>query len=434
MAAVLAIAGALEWRDALLARISRHGTPRLFHRWFLPAVYVAGAALLGTAPLLLHHFARVQPMALVSSIVLVPLVSMAVPLGLLVVLSGLVSQWLASAFGETLSLVLAAMSFLARFFGRQTWAMVAPGVLSWFGVAWAYLLMVLAWNWRKRETRFWTLAVLLVGLNWYAWKNAAGASPTRAVFLDPGAGDAVLLEDSLGRKVLVDAGIDRRRVLRDYLRARGVRRLELAVVTHPDLDHYGGLLDIVGWCRVGKLLVATTEGSEVYRSLLDDLGEAGTDVVVAGQGTSVSGFGWGIEFTWPPPVARRLHRRGMVSSNEVSLVARAEHAGFSMLLTGDLDDPAMLAALPAKDVDLLKSPHHGSRSGNPPELFEDASPDYVVVMGRYPTPAGLATRLSGMGDRYVNTRRDGAWQLVFGRAGVRATHCCPGASRPVRRR
>jgi beta-lactamase superfamily II metal-dependent hydrolase len=84
-----------------------------------------------------------------------------------------------------------------------------------------------------------------------------------------------------------------------------------------------------------------------------------------------------------------------------------------MLLTGDLDDPDMLEGQDV-DVELLKSPHHGSRTGNTDRLFEMTGPDYVVVMGRYPTPAGLEQRLEHLGDRYVNTRADGGAVLRFG--------------------
>jgi beta-lactamase superfamily II metal-dependent hydrolase len=84
-----------------------------------------------------------------------------------------------------------------------------------------------------------------------------------------------------------------------------------------------------------------------------------------------------------------------------------------MLLTGDLDNPDLLAGLDVR-ADLLKSPHHGSLKGNPEALYERVQPSYVVVMGRYPTPARLERRFAGTAVNYVNTRVDGAVTLRFG--------------------
>jgi len=84
-----------------------------------------------------------------------------------------------------------------------------------------------------------------------------------------------------------------------------------------------------------------------------------------------------------------------------------------MLLTGDLDDPELLAGEDLR-ADLLKSPHHGSVKGNPPGLYERVRPDYILVMGRYPTPASLERRFGGTSACYLNTRVDGAVALRFG--------------------
>jgi beta-lactamase superfamily II metal-dependent hydrolase len=84
-----------------------------------------------------------------------------------------------------------------------------------------------------------------------------------------------------------------------------------------------------------------------------------------------------------------------------------------MLLTGDLDDPDLLVGDDLR-ADLLKSPHHGSLKGNPPGLYERVRSDYVLVMGRYPTPARLERRFEGTDVNYINTRVDGAVTLRFG--------------------
>jgi competence protein ComEC len=67
--------------------------------------------------------------------------------------------------------------------------------------------------------------------------------------------------------------------------------------------------------------------------------------------------------------------------NANSIVLAIEFAGRRILLTGDLDGhgQATLLATPPLAVDVLQSPHHGSRRANPAALAEWASPKEVVV-------------------------------------------------------
>jgi competence protein ComEC len=217
---------------------------RWLSRWALAPMVVSFAATLATAPLLLHHFSRVQPLAFVTSTVVVPLVGLAMPLGVVVLLANLVSHWLASAFAQSLWVVLFLLLRLTVFMGRLDWAIWEPGRWSWLLVGWVYLLGLLAFRLNRSRARVVFATVLLVGLSAFAWQGVLRRPENSVTFLDPRQGDATLLEDSLGHKVLFDAGINGTGVLRDYLRSRGIHRLDVVVVTHPDNDHYGGLLDL----------------------------------------------------------------------------------------------------------------------------------------------------------------------------------------------
>jgi beta-lactamase superfamily II metal-dependent hydrolase len=134
---------------------------------------------------------------------------------------------------------------------------------------------------------------------------------------------------------------------------------------------------------------------------------------VVGKGARLTGTTFQVVFLWPDDATRARFLAGAARTNDMSLVASVTHGGFRMLLTGDLDDPDLLAGDDLR-ADLLKSPHHGSLKGNQPGLYERVRPDYVLVMGRYPTPARLESRFEGTDVNYVNTRIDGAITLRFG--------------------
>ena len=409
-AATLGIALAVGPAELLARKAVR---VRWLSRWVLPPMIVSFAATVATAPLLLHHFSRVQPMAFVTSTVVVPLVGLAMPLGIVVLLANLVSHWLASVFAQSLWLVLFVLLKLTVFMGRLDWAIWEPGRLPWLWVGWAYLLGLLALKLNRSRVRTGFAALLLAGLSILTWQGVLRKPGNSATFLDPRQGDAILLEDSLGRRILVDAGVNGTGVLRDYLRSRGIHQLDAVVVTHPDNDHYGGLLDLPRRFRVRQLLVPTTESQDPdYQSLLTRLRARGTEVVVVGKGAQLTGSGFQVDFLWPDDATKARFLTGAARTNDISLVASVTHAGFRMLLTGDLDNPELLAGGDLR-ADLLKSPHHGSLKGNQPSLYERVRPGYVLVMGRYPTPARLEQRFDGTEVVYVNTRVDGAVTLHF---------------------
>ncbi|MEO0079828.1 MAG: ComEC/Rec2 family competence protein [candidate division WOR-3 bacterium] len=393
--------------------LRRWHIPGWLRNWIFLPLAVSLAASFGTAPLLLHHFFRFQPLGFLTTAVVVPLVGLATPIGFLVILLNLVSSGLAAIFAESLRAVLWLILVIARWFGSLDWSIVEPGRMGWVWVGWLYLLAILAVNWQKVWPRPLLRFALALGLVLLVWSSALSRPQTRVTFLDPGKGDAVLLEDSLGRTVLWDAGIDGTGVVRDYLKSRGIHQLDLAVITHPDKDHYGGLLDLGRRCHIRRLIIAIREPNDtLYSGLLDEMAKKGTEVIFAGKGTELQGLGYGIRFLWPDEVTRGIFASGLIPVNAVSLVAEVEHAGWKMLFTGDLDEPELLSEL-AAPAWLLKSPHHGSRKGNRPELYDVVRPEVVVVMGRYPTPARLEEWLSRTGQRYINTRRDGGCVLRF---------------------
>ncbi|MFG0295183.1 MAG: ComEC/Rec2 family competence protein [Maioricimonas sp. JB045] len=85
--------------------------------------------------------------------------------------------------------------------------------------------------------------------------------------------------------------------------------------------------------------------------------------------------------------ARLLHPSSEVSDgrdNANSLVLEITVAGRTILLTGDIEDEGLdrLTRLPARRVDVLMSPHHGSAAANPPQLVRWARPRNVVLSTR----------------------------------------------------
>lgn len=180
-------------------------------------------------------------------------------------------------------------------------------------------------------------------------------------FLDVGQGDAVLITSPEGKTALVDAGPSNRVV--EQLRARGIETLDLVVVSHHHIDHYGGMAAVVRAFHPRAFLDADSPHlTPSYLKLLELIRRQGIAAIRAGPEPRKIGLG---------SVALRIFPQAPPSQKEEnnnSIGIRVEYGSFSALLTGDSERaerrwwmqnaPGLCA-----DVQVLKLAHHGSRNG-----------------------------------------------------------------------
>ncbi|MDX1643464.1 MAG: ComEC/Rec2 family competence protein, partial [Thermoanaerobaculia bacterium] len=203
------------------------------------------------------------------------------------------------------------------------------------------------------------------------------ARGAEAVLLDVGQGEAIVLRHG-ARVVLVDGGgwlapgIGQRVLLPALVRL-GVRRLDAVVLTHPDRDHCGGLVEIVHLVEVDELWSSPGWRGPCHRHLV---GRAGLRLRPLWRGVERRVGAWKLTALHPPAGDRS---RG----NERSLVLRAETTGGSILLTGDVGTATerLLVAERGSAVaaDVLKLGHHGSRHSTSERFLDRVRPRLAVV-------------------------------------------------------
>jgi competence protein ComEC len=249
-----------------------------------------------------------------------------------------------------------------------------------------------------------------------------------------GQGDAIVIRTPGGETLVVDAGPAGggsdagARVVLPYLRRLGVRRLALAVASHPHMDHVGGLPALARALPIAEAWEAgaSTEGTAA-RGLLASWLAAGIPWRTPASGPLV----WrreGVEL-------RGLQRRGRPASlNDASLVLALRHGATTMLLPGDLEEPgerALVAGPEALAAQVLKVGHHGARGSSSAAWLAAVRPALAIVsvgagsVHGHPHAEALA-RLTGTGAEVVRTDRHGAillrsdgrhWRVTDARSG-----------------
>jgi competence protein ComEC len=396
------------------------GAPPLAERWrrWMPAWLAASlaasiAAQLFTLPWALPRYPTLAPLAPLLNLPAVPWAGLMLLASLAWTGCTLVSPDLAGSLLPVLDLLAAPFGWPAQT-SPEVWLAVPLLISPW--AAWLLSAGVGALLYIQPQRSFLRIAGLASGavcVTACLWSPLAGArerGPELAM-LDIGQGDSILLRDGK-HAVLVDGGgWDRGdlggRVLLPALLAEGVRSLDAVVMTHPDHDHCGGLVDIAAYLPVREVWMGTGWEPAGCAGALMRLPGARTRLLWAGQAAAVGR--WKLRVLHPAPDERR-------GTNERSLVLRAEAFGRSVLLTGDIESWAEFRLLSCCErevqVDLLKVAHHGSKTSSTSSFLDAVRPRLALVSAgirnlyHHPSETVLQ-RFEERGIPLLRTDRDG---------------------------
>jgi competence protein ComEC len=241
----------------------------------------------------------------------------------------------------------------------------------------------------------------------------------RMVMCDVGQGDALVLAAGEGTAVVVDAGPDP--ALVDHcLRALGITRVPLVLLTHPHADHVAGLPGVLRGRSVGAIETTALEEPADQAEFVHRQAAARRIPLrhaAAGERRRSGPLSW--QVVWPPPSPPTTAPPGTEGGpNDASVTLLVRTAGLRLLLLGDLEPPAQreLARSPAAaqlhDVDVLKVAHHGSAHQDFAFLREVAPRLALISCGEdntygHPAP-GTVAALRAQGATVLRTDRDGA--------------------------
>src|SRR5690554_797804 len=85
--------------------------------------------------------------------------------------------------------------------------------------------------------------------------NSKEQSIMNVHFIDVGQGDSILIQTPTKKTILIDGGSPKagEKVV-TYLQKLQIKKLDLIIATHPDIDHIGGLPHIMKSIKVEKII------------------------------------------------------------------------------------------------------------------------------------------------------------------------------------
>lgn len=251
---------------------------------------------------------------------------------------------------------------------------------------------------------------------------AASGRNLTITFLDIGQGDAALLETPSGKKILIDGGPGPgswdesgwdagEKILLPFLKKKGIKKIDVAVMSHPHWDHFGGFPALFENIPVGTLLDGGhPHPSTMYEKFLKQVYETDTKYQVVRRGDVLD---------WDPLLSVKvLHPTDVPwdNPNDNSIVLKITYGRISILFTGDAEGPSeedIVSEFGGRlKAQVLKVGHHGSRTSSHEDFLSYVQPETAVIScgrnNRFRHPHGSTlSRLENAGCTIYRTDTDG---------------------------
>lgn len=434
-------------------------------RWCVNYLSVSLVAFAVVAPLVAYHFQMVNPLAVLLSVMALPVITAVLGVGYFKILIGLLLPSVGLILSGPLDWLGDTLRGLVDHAGGWPGASI---LLAWRpSVGWAFgmaslVLAILAGAFAQRR-RALVAAVLVMAVwtgvsqtgsanSWLGPKQKDKPAALLTMFA-VGDGSCYLLQLP-GHTLMFDCGSQQyfdiaQASILPALKQMGVTRIDTLILSHADMDHYGGSLDMADHITIGRVFVppqlladAQADPGSATAFLIDGLTErgltprpmsrgwsqtiGGTDGTDGTRKTARAEDAEGVESAgniglvqlnalWPP--ADFAPKR----TNDTSILIAIETAGRRLLLNGDIANEAMTNLMQLEDLhaDITDLPHHGSIVESSPDWVRAVSPTIALQSsGRTRLyQDGWPAILEGMEVKRLVTARDGMVQVRVGKDG-----------------
>lgn len=258
------------------------------------------------------------------------------------------------------------------------------------------------------------------------------------IICDVGQGDAVLIQKQRFQ-LLIDVGRDEKVVgcLKKHL-PFGDNLLEVVVLTHPDLDHIGGLNHVFSAYRIGELwMTQIAKNNDDFKQIYESVSRKKDQGMLlkfplAGEQISLLPK---LQVLITSPRAEQMQKlqeeaklseTGLWDSllyllkegedvNDLSIGTLFNIAGVTFVTQGDLSANMEMAIANRgmiPDVDMQKASHHGSKTSSNKTFLNKIRPEYTFISSGlnnqygHPSPEVLAN-FGQIGAKIIKTSEDG---------------------------
>ena len=376
-------------------------------------------ATVGTGPMIAHYFGHLSLAGFLSNPAVVPLVGfVVVPLGLVIGFFSLLMPSLAIPLVWVAEGLLSLTIGMVGFFSRLPLASVAVPIPNLVEVAALYLMILSLLLFRRSAYSILLLAAVSLGLmgdGVYWWRERWQRRELSITHLNVGQGDAAVVEFPGSKVLLIDAGgratgeFDTgESIVAPFLRSRKILKVDYLFVSHPRVDHYGGMRDIAEEFAPSEFWSGLSKGRTTrYEDLEEAIERSGIRRIFLSSHDPCRTIEQVRVCVLYPPEEK---------TGDSSVVVRLSFGRVSMLFAGDVerrDERILLESKADLSSAVLKVPRHGSLTSSSEEFIAAIKPRLAIFSVGHGNPFGLPreeviSRYQAAGSEILRTDQDGA--------------------------
>ncbi len=153
-------------------------------------------------------------------------------------------------------------------------------------------------------------------------------------FLDVGQGDCFVADTKSGA-IIFDGGsssedqVGRYRIL-PYMKYLGYQKIQIAVISHMDIDHYSGIKELLEMGKIKYLGLPEIPKDETMKKIIGIAKKRGTTIFYLSRGRQITTKDGSLKVLHP-------QKNSQMEKNAASLVMQGKILGYRVLLTGDVE-------------------------------------------------------------------------------------------------
>ncbi len=375
----------------ILPVVQRFIPAHIQRRWYgipIMVVIVSFIVQIGLYPLLSFYFGEFSLVGPLANAVIVPWLSVVVPLGLLLLAVSAVFPEAGMLLNYPNDKFLEFLQWFVNEAVSWNWSWIqTPSTGLFIFMIWGAVLFLVA-SVTLPRLRWKMLILFLIVLSTqqvHSLYTSFQPAKLQITMLDVGQGDAAFIQTPAGKNFLVDAGRwmptynSARYVIIPHLKARGVQKLDGVFLSHPHADHIGGIIELLNNMPIDTVYNSGFKyESQLYKNYLALANQKNVSVKPLRAGMQIQ-IDPAVRLFVYGPSAKNHH----TDPNEQSLVMELIYGETEFLFTGDAgaDQERLLLHNFAEllDADFLKVGHHGSRTSSSIPFLSTVTPDIAAV-------------------------------------------------------
>ncbi|MGB8316886.1 MAG: DNA internalization-related competence protein ComEC/Rec2 [Ignavibacteriaceae bacterium] len=404
-------------------QIKKFNIKNNFLKYFILLLAVSISVEIGTLPVTVAYFRKLSLIAPLTNLVVIPLIGLILLVAIGTLLISTVFPFIAGVYAAANDFFTFILFKFIKTSGNLEYSFIWIRNFRLYDAFIFYTLLIffIFFFIKFKSTPAKILLFSLSILNFYIFssyndKELFHKNEFNLLMVDVGQGDSFLLQMPDGKTALVDAGpVSEYFDTGDYvliplLNYLGINKIDCGIISHMDLDHYGGFVSLIHNERITRILKPSFDSTDIndikFEKYLNE-----NKIPYSYYHKEIMKFD-NLRFY---SLFENLENN--YSKNDRSGVIRILFGKNSFLLTGDAESKREKILLKDyKDFlksDILKVGHHGSSSGSSIKFLKIVDPGISLlsagIQNKFGHPsAEILNRLKSIKSKIFRTDKQGA--------------------------